>query len=53
VPGHGEVQHDRVYIEQLTRTLSAIREQVAALVAKGLDLEATRKALDTTGFASI
>ena len=53
IPGHGEVLHDRNYIEQLTSMLTAIRAQVAASVAKGLDLEATRKALDTTSFASV
>ncbi len=52
IPGHGDVLHDRLYIEQLASMLSAIREQVTASVAKGLDLEATRKALDTSGFAS-
>ncbi len=52
IPGHGDVLHDRAYIEQLASMLTAIREQVAASVAKGLDLEATRKALDTTSFAS-
>ena len=53
VPGHGDIQHDRAYIEQLATMLTAIRTQTAALVAKGLDLEATRKALDTTSFASV
>jgi glyoxylase-like metal-dependent hydrolase (beta-lactamase superfamily II) len=47
VPGHGEVQHDRSYIQQLIRTLTLIREQVAVSVAKGLDLEATTSALVT------
>jgi len=52
VPGHGEVLHDRAYLEQLISTLKVIREQVAASVAKGLDLDATRKALDTSSFAA-
>jgi glyoxylase-like metal-dependent hydrolase (beta-lactamase superfamily II) len=52
VPGHGDVQHDRASIDQLISTLAAVREQVGALVAKGLDLEATRKALDTSSFAA-
>jgi glyoxylase-like metal-dependent hydrolase (beta-lactamase superfamily II) len=50
VPGHGEPQKDRAYLQQLTRTLTNIREQVAASVAKGLDLEATTKALDVSSF---
>jgi glyoxylase-like metal-dependent hydrolase (beta-lactamase superfamily II) len=52
IPGHGEVLHDRAYLDQLIGTLTAIRAQVAGSVAKGLDLEATRKALDTSSFAS-
>jgi glyoxylase-like metal-dependent hydrolase (beta-lactamase superfamily II) len=52
VPGHGEVQHDRAYTEQLAKMLTLVREQVAASVAKGLDLEATRKALDLSSMAS-
>jgi glyoxylase-like metal-dependent hydrolase (beta-lactamase superfamily II) len=50
VPGHGEPQKDRAYIQQLSRTLASIREQVGAAVAKGLDLEATTKAIDTSAF---
>jgi glyoxylase-like metal-dependent hydrolase (beta-lactamase superfamily II) len=52
VPGHGDVQHDRASIDQLISLLAAVREQVGALVAKGLDLEATRKALDSSSFAA-
>jgi glyoxylase-like metal-dependent hydrolase (beta-lactamase superfamily II) len=50
VPGHGEVQRDRAYIEQLTRTLQIVREQVGASVAKGMDLAATTKAFDASTF---
>lgn len=52
VPGHGDVQHDRTCIDQLISMLTAIREQVRASVVKGLDLEATRKALDASSFAA-
>ena len=52
VPGHGDVQHDRACIDQLIGTLTAVRDQVGASVAKGLDLEATRKALDSSSFAA-
>jgi glyoxylase-like metal-dependent hydrolase (beta-lactamase superfamily II) len=52
VPGHGEPQRDKSYLEQLSRTLANIREQVDASVSKGLDLEATTKALDTSAFES-
>lgn len=51
VPGHGEVQRDRSYVELLRSMLTATRAQAADAVAKGLDLEATRKALDFSEFA--
>jgi glyoxylase-like metal-dependent hydrolase (beta-lactamase superfamily II) len=50
VPGHGEVQRDRGYVELLRSMLTATRAQAADAVAKGLDLEATRKALDFSAF---
>jgi glyoxylase-like metal-dependent hydrolase (beta-lactamase superfamily II) len=52
VPGHGDVQRDQQYIRQLVRTLTLIREQVAVSVAKGMDLEATTRALDPSAFES-
>lgn len=51
VPGHGEVQRDRSYLRLLRTMLAAMRAQAADAVAKGLDLEATRKALDFSAFA--
>jgi glyoxylase-like metal-dependent hydrolase (beta-lactamase superfamily II) len=50
VPGHGEVQRDRGYVELLRSMLTALRGQAADAVAKGLDLDATRKALDFSAF---
>jgi glyoxylase-like metal-dependent hydrolase (beta-lactamase superfamily II) len=50
VPGHGEVQRDRAYLQQLTRTLADLREQARAAVAKGQDLDAFKKAIDTSSF---
>jgi glyoxylase-like metal-dependent hydrolase (beta-lactamase superfamily II) len=50
VPGHGEPQKDREYIQQLSRALTSVRSQVGAAVAKGLDLDATTKAIDTSAF---
>jgi glyoxylase-like metal-dependent hydrolase (beta-lactamase superfamily II) len=50
VPGHGDVQRDRRYLELLRTMLAAMRVQAAAAVARGLDLEATRKALDFSAF---
>jgi glyoxylase-like metal-dependent hydrolase (beta-lactamase superfamily II) len=50
VPGHGELQYDHAYLQLLERSLTSIRQQAASAVAKGLDLEGFRKALDTTTF---
>jgi glyoxylase-like metal-dependent hydrolase (beta-lactamase superfamily II) len=52
VPGHGDVQRSQDYVQQLIRTLTLIREQVAVSVARGLDLEATTRALDPSAFES-
>lgn len=46
VPGHGEVQRDRAYLRDLQALLRDVRAQVGAAVERGLDLEATRKAVD-------
>lgn len=45
VPGHGPVQRDTVYVTQLRDLFADITKQVAALKARGLDLDAARKAL--------
>jgi glyoxylase-like metal-dependent hydrolase (beta-lactamase superfamily II) len=50
VPGHGDPQHDATYIDTLATMLGALRAQAAAAVAEGLDLGATRKRLDFSGF---
>lgn len=50
VPGHGAVQHDDHYIRRLQALLREVRRQVGASVAAGLDLEATRSALDLAAF---
>lgn len=50
VPGHGEVLRDRDYIGLLQEMLVSVREQAAAAVAKGLDLEATRAAIDLSAY---
>jgi glyoxylase-like metal-dependent hydrolase (beta-lactamase superfamily II) len=51
VPGHGEVQRDTSYIRRLQALLAEVRRQVAASVAEGKDLEATRESLDISAFA--
>jgi glyoxylase-like metal-dependent hydrolase (beta-lactamase superfamily II) len=50
VPGHGAVQRDASYIKRLQTLLAEVRRQVAASVAEGKDLEATREALDLSAF---
>ncbi len=50
VPGHGALQRDPAYVRRLQALLRAVRAQVGAAVAKGLDLEATRKAVDLSAF---
>lgn len=46
IPGHGEVQHDWSYLDQLVELFGSTLAQAREAVAKGLDLEATRKAVD-------
>jgi glyoxylase-like metal-dependent hydrolase (beta-lactamase superfamily II) len=46
VPGHGDVQKNRDHIKLVQEMLRDVRAQVAAAVKQGLDLEATRKAVD-------
>jgi glyoxylase-like metal-dependent hydrolase (beta-lactamase superfamily II) len=42
VPGHGEVQTDRAYVDQLIAALGDVRAQVAPLVKQGLSLDQVR-----------
>jgi glyoxylase-like metal-dependent hydrolase (beta-lactamase superfamily II) len=46
VPGHGAIQRDRAYLNQFLALLETTLTQTKAAVAKGLDLEATRKAVN-------
>ncbi len=50
VPGHGAVQKDATYIRRLQALLTEVRRQVGQSVADGLDLNATREALDLSEF---
>ena len=45
IPGHGEVQHDLVYLRQVQALLKAVVEQVGAVAARGGSLEEARAAL--------
>ena len=46
VPGHGAVQRDWIYFDLFVEALTSTLRQARDAVAKGLDLEATRKAVD-------
>lgn len=46
VPGHGEPQSDRSYIDKLIATLTTIRAQVAPLAHQGLSPDAIAKKID-------
>jgi glyoxylase-like metal-dependent hydrolase (beta-lactamase superfamily II) len=50
VPGHGEVMTERGHIRLVQEMLREVRKQVAACVKQGMDLEATRKAVDLSAF---
>jgi glyoxylase-like metal-dependent hydrolase (beta-lactamase superfamily II) len=46
VPGHGDVQTDRAYIERVVATLRAVIAQVAPLAHAGATLDDVRKRVD-------
>jgi glyoxylase-like metal-dependent hydrolase (beta-lactamase superfamily II) len=50
VPGHGAIQRDWTYFDMFVELLNSTLTQARAAVAKGLDLEATRKAVDLSAF---
>lgn len=50
IPGHGEVQQGKAYLQKVMRLLQSVQEQVRASVAAGLDLESTRKKVDLSKF---
>ena len=50
VPGHGPVQHDKRYIDQLVALFSSVRDQAKAAVAQGLTLEQFRTKADVAKF---
>ncbi len=45
VPGHGAIQRDRKYLDQVVALLESTLAQAKDAVAKGLDLAATRQAV--------
>lgn len=50
VPGHGAIQRDWRYLDLVVELLEHTRTQARAAVARGLDLEATRRAVDLGAF---
>lgn len=46
IPGHGAVQRDWNYFDLFVELLNSTLTQAKAAVAKGMDLDATRKAVD-------
>lgn len=50
VPGHGEVQTDKTYLQTVTALLESLTTQVRDAVKAGLSLEDTRKKVDVSEF---
>src|ERR1044072_5379357 len=50
VPGHGEVQQGKAYLQKVISLLQSVQLQVKAAVAEGLDLESTRKRVELAKF---
>jgi glyoxylase-like metal-dependent hydrolase (beta-lactamase superfamily II) len=50
VPGHGEVQRGKAYLQRVMSLLQSVQDQVKGAVAAGLDLEGTRKKVDLSKF---
>ena len=50
VPGHGEVQTDRNYLETVTALLESVTSQVKQAATAGISLEDTRKKVDVADF---
>lgn len=50
IPGHGAVQRDWTYFDLFVELLNSTLSQAKAAVAKGQDLETTRKSVDLSQF---
>jgi glyoxylase-like metal-dependent hydrolase (beta-lactamase superfamily II) len=46
IPGHGQIQTDRVYVDKLIELLTEIRDKVTPLARQGLSVEEIRKQVD-------
>ena len=50
IPGHGDVQTKRDYLELLAATLESVSSQMSLFVAQGMDQAAAKAALDLSPF---
>ena len=50
VPGHGQIQKDKQYLDLVTSLLESVLQQTRDAAAKGLSLEDTRKVVDLEFF---
>lgn len=50
VPGHGDIQVGKTYLQKLMDLLRFVQRQVRVGIGAGLDLEAIRKRVDISGF---
>ena len=50
VPGHGEVQQNKAYVQKFIRLFESLRDQVRAALDIGQDIEVTRKRIDLAKF---
>jgi cyclase len=46
IPGHGEVQKDKKYLQTVIGLLQSLSSQIEAAIAKGLSVEEARAAID-------
>jgi glyoxylase-like metal-dependent hydrolase (beta-lactamase superfamily II) len=53
VPGHGQVLRGEVYLKSLVKLFASIRDQVDAAVARGENLEQTRKSVNLDEFQKL
>ncbi|HEV7747346.1 MAG TPA: MBL fold metallo-hydrolase [Pyrinomonadaceae bacterium] len=53
VPGHGPVLHDVSYINLMARLFASMKQQVEAAVARGENLEQTRKSVNLEEFQKL
>jgi hypothetical protein len=50
IPGHGDVQLGKTYVQRLAGMLRSVQTQVKAGIDAGLDLESVRKRVDLSEF---